>query len=179
MNTGANLFMIKSPNGEFYNGQTQTWEKRMYLGTYALSKNKAEEVLLFYELDAQVIQVTELEFTESLASQTTKLTIMLDATRSELEAIRFRLPTISNLNRNLGNFLKNTSQKLKDLNPHFRDFEKQKEDQTFEVLGFYENFISEVSKTELYYCHEVAEILKAYHKDRSSILGITRKINKH
>lgn len=179
MNSGANLFMIKSPEGEFYNGQTQTWEKRMYLGAYALSKQKADEVVEFYHLNGEVIQVTELEFTESLASQTTKLTIMLDATRAELETIRFRLPTVSNLNRNLGNFLKNTSQKIKDLNPHFRDFEKHKEDQTFEILGLYNGFIDEVAKTELYYCHEVAEILKAYHKDRSSILGITRKINKY
>lgn len=179
MNKGANLFIIKSPEGEFFNGQTQTWEKRMFLGTYALTKQNAQEVLEFYEINGEVIQVTELEFTESLATQTTKLTIMLDATRAELETIKFRLPTVSNLNRNLGNFLKNTSQKIKDLNPHFRDFEKLKEDQTFEILGIYDAFVEEIAKTELYYCLEITEILKAYRKDRSSILGITRKINKY
>lgn len=177
MNTGAKLFMIKSSNGEYFNGNTRTFEKKMYLGTYARSEQKAKEVIDYFKIRGEVIEVTELEFTESLASQTTKLTIMLDATRTELEAIRYRLPTVSNLNKNLGNFLKNTSQKLKDLNPHFKDFEKQKEDQTFEVLGYYQDMINEVSKTELYNSHEIAEVLRAYHKDRSSILGIVKKVN--
>ena len=58
------------------------------------------------------------------------------------------------------------------------DFIEKKEDTTDEVSGFYAEFITEVSKIQIHQTHEITAILQAYKKDRSSILGITKKILK-
>lgn len=176
MDNSPKLYMLKNAEGKYYNSRLNSWEKRLFLATFTTTKAKAQEVIDFYKLHAEVIIVTELEFTQDLASETTKTVIKLDSILTDLNKIHFHLPTISGLNKNISNFISKTSKYLKGINPHFEAFARAKEDQTFEVAAVYEEFIDELSNVELYHCGELTAILKAYHKDKKSILGIAKKI---
>jgi hypothetical protein len=76
----------------------------------------------------------------------------------------------------LGNFLKNTIEKLKLITPLYNEFTNKKEDETFEVSGYYEDYINQVAFTELYECAEISEIIKAYRKDKEKLINIATQI---
>jgi hypothetical protein len=67
---------------------------------------------------------------------------------------------------------------LKPFSKMHADFIGKKEDQTDEVQGYYQEFITEMADVKIHQTHEVVMILKAYQKDRASIIGITKKILK-
>lgn len=126
-----------------------------------------------------VYKSSEQEYTEGIASTTTKYAIQLDSIAFGLGLLGYSIPTMSQLNKNLKNFLLNTSKKIKDINPHFKEFIRKKEDDTDHVQGDYLEMIEEISKIELYECKRISEIIRAYRKDSSSIIGIANKINKN
>jgi hypothetical protein len=103
----------------------------------------------------------------------------MDSLAVRLDRIAYSLPTMSNLNKQLKNFLTNTSVKLKKANPQFNEFLTLKEDATYDVQGIYDEFINNLSVVNMWEVGELNEILKAYRKDKSSVLGITRKVNRH
>lgn len=130
-------------------------------------------------LGLSVYETTEQAYTEAIASETTNVSIQMDSLAVRLERIAYSLPTMSGLNKQLKNFLVNTSTKLKSANPQFRDFLLKKEDATYEVQGIYDEYINNLSVVEMWEVVELTEIIKAYRKDKSSILGITKKINRN
>ncbi len=83
------------------------------------------------------------------------------------------------MNKNIKNFLQNTSEKLKIINPIFKEFIEKKEDATDEVTQIYDEFIHEIAELEMWQLGEVTSVIKAYKKDKSSVLGITKKIIKN
>ena len=174
----AKLYMIQNVNDlKWYNGKHKYFTKQLSLGTYATNEKKAKEIIAFYGLkDCEVITINEQEFLKSLATLTTKAIIQAESLRIQLEDIKYNLPTISGVNKILGNFLKQTIERLKVINPLYNEFAKTKENATYEVSGFYDEFINEVAFVELYECHEISNVIKAYRKDKNKLLNIATQI---
>lgn len=172
----AKLFLIKNQDGKWYNGKDDFWCTKMSLATYTLNAKKANDLINYYSLEnATVTQTTELEFTQDLASITTSAIIQLASIIQQLEEIKYRLPTVSAVNKNLGTFLGKTINQLKVIDPMYNEFVKQKPDQTDDVEGYFKEFISEVASVQLYECHNISRIIKQYKKNPSSIMGIVKK----
>jgi hypothetical protein len=174
----AKLYMIQNVNDKkWFNGKHKYFTKQLSLGTYALNDKKAKDIIAYYNLpDCEVVVINEQQFLESLASMTTKVIIQAESLKIQLEDIRYSLPTISGVNKVLGNFLKNTIEKLKLITPLYNEFTNKKEDETFEVSGYYEDYINQVAFTELYECAEISEIIKAYRKDKEKLINIATQI---
>jgi hypothetical protein len=170
------LFLIKNAEGKWYNEKDEYWSTKMSLATYTLNFKKATDLIDYYSLEnAIVFQTTELEFTQDLASITTSAIIQLASIKQQLEELKYRLPTISAVNKNLGTFLGKTIDQLKVIDPMYNEFIKQKPDQTDDVEGYFKEFISEISGVELYECRNVTRMIKQYRKNPKSIMGIVSK----
>lgn len=175
------LYMIQNElSGKWFNARDRYFTNTLYLGTFATNELEATKILRYNKLQdgCKIIQITEDEFMQSLASKTTELVIICDSLQKKMEEIRYNLPTVSQVNKNLGNYLKNTSNKLKSISgSYFKEFVENKEDATFDVLGAYEDFILHLSMTDMYQIGEITEILKAYQKSPQSLIGIANKVN--
>lgn len=170
------LFLIKNEAGKWYNGKDDFWSTKMSLATYTLNAKKANDLISYYSLEnAVVTQTSELEFTQDLASITTSAIIQLASIKQQLEEIKYRLPTVSAVNKNLGTFLGKTIDQLKFIDPMYNEFIKQKPDQTDDVEGYFKEFISDISGVELYECHNISRMIKQYKKNPSAIMGIVKK----
>lgn len=174
----ANLYMIQNVNDQkWYNGKYKYFTKQLSLGTYTQTEQKAKEIIGYYKLEnCQIVVIKEQDFLQSLASLTTKTIIITETLKKQLEDIHYNLPTISGVNKILGNFLRNTIEKLKLITPLYNEFTKQKDEQTLEVTGFYEDFINQVAFVELYECHDLANILRAYYIDKNKMINIAKEI---
>ena len=174
----AKLYLIQNEECKYYNA-AKNYYSELYIGaTYATSEQKARDIINYYGLKNHTIDtVTEEDYMTSIASKTVKVIIQMDSIRRELDELRYNIPTISGLNKNLCNFLKNTSNQLLRISkPMFDDFVQKKEETTDDVQGNYEDYINELSKIQMYDCGELTMVLKAFQKDRKSILGISKKI---
>ena len=174
------IYLIKNPKGQFLNVEQKEpfFSNNLSLGSYGTKRTHVQRIIdsMHIGVKLEIHESTELEFTQDLATKTTSVIIKLDSIQVELDMLGYNLPTISALNKNLSNFIKNTSKKLKEVNPGFKEFVKHQEDSTYEVVGVYEEFINEVSLVGMWECSELASILKARRLDRKSILGVTNKI---
>lgn len=176
------LFFVKDKQGKFVtveNGSIQTTSKMCY-ARFVRTKKEAEikkqqlEIQLNQELE--IFIGTEFDFMEELAMITTQTIITGQYFIQLMENINWNLPTISQINKNLKNALNRAVESMKAVNTGFKTFEESKEDATFEVSGHYQETIMLLSEIELYNFGEVNAILKAYKKDKTSILGIAKKI---
>lgn len=168
---------ISEQNGDFFFVDIH-W-KGLYWSSEKLAKTAISNLESQGVTGLLVYKSSEQEYTEGIASTTTKYAIQLDSIAFGLGLLGYSIPTMSQLNKNFKNFLLNTSQKIKDVNPHFREFIRKKEDETDNVQGDYLEMIEEISKIELYECKRISEIIRAHRKDPSSIIGIANKINKN
>jgi len=171
------IYVVQRKNGTYYNHIENFFSSRLSLGSYSPKKYEME-VLIQRKgyVDCEVVEITEQDWANDMATLTTSTVIQIDSLRKKLDEIRYILPTVSGLNKNLKNFLTKTSDHLKKINPIFDDFVREKEDATDEVQGLYMEFIQEVSELEMWDLSEVTAILKARKKDKASIMGITKKV---
>ena len=177
----AKLYLIQNEDGKYYNA-AKNYYSELYIGaTYATSEQKARDIINYYGLKNHTIDtVTEEDYMTSIASKTVKVIIQMDSIRRELDELRYNIPTISGLNKNLCNFLKNTSNQLLRISkPMFDEFVQKKEETTDDVQGNYEEFINKLAKIQIYDCGELTMVLKASQKDRKSIIGIAKKVLKN
>jgi len=59
-----------------------------------------------------------------------------------------------------------------------KEFLNSQEDLTDDVSGHYAEFIESIAKINIYEMGEFNAVLKAFRKDRASILGIAKKVLK-
>lgn len=178
--TSPKLYLIKNNEGNYYNGKTKYFHKKLYLATYASSRKEAEKIIAFYDIqNCEVEEMTEDVYLTDLADLTTKIIIKIDSLKSDLEVLQYNIPTLSGVNKNLKNFLKNTSEKLKLVNPIMNDFYKEDEEAIYTVLDMYNVAIDELADLHLKQYPQLGEIIHALKKDEKSILGVARKVNKY
>jgi len=176
------MYQIKNSDGKFLNVEnkysytTDVFWRASYFSSYKIANIVIEKS---GASGMTISETTEEEYTRAIASETTNVCIQLDSIYLKLDKFNYSIPTMSKLNKTLSVFIKNASNQLKKVNPHFEEFLKKKEDQTFEVVEVYEDFISEVSTVEMWECNDLARIIRMYKKDSSSILGIVSKLEKH
>lgn len=176
----ANLFIIQEKETKkYYNAQSEYFIRLLGNSTYTTKEKEAEAIIRVRNLEnCEVIAITEEDFIWSLQNITSNAILKAESLKKNLEEINYNLPTISGLNKNLSNFLKNTIDKLKFVNPIYRAFQSTQEEALFNLQGNYEEMIHEVSKVDLTECENITRIIKAYHKSPDSINGIVNKILK-
>lgn len=166
---------------KYFNISYNYFTNQMFLATPHKSKKEMQRCLTKLNfVNCEVIESTEFAFMGSMAGKTVEIVMTSDILIRKLDEVKHFLPTISNLNKSLSVFLKNTSEKLKHVTgEQFKEFEKTNELTTYGYGSNYDEYILELSKVEVWEFAEVVEILKARRKSRESIIGIARKINKH
>ena len=177
-----NIYQLQNKEGKFLNIDSKNpfYTEVFWRASYFSSLKIANQIIAQSGVTGLVvIETTDDAFTEAVATETTNVSIQMDSLATRLDRIAYSLPTMSGLNKSLKNFLVNTSVKLKNANPQFKEFLDKKEDATYDVQGVYDEYINTLSKIEMWEMEEFTELVKAYKKDRNSTLGFARKINKY
>jgi len=173
------IYVIQRQDGKFYNAKEKWFTSRLSLSSYTTARDNFESLTDQYLFsDCEVLQFTEEDWTTDMASLTTSTIIRLDSVRKALDEVRYILPTVSGLNKNLKNFLSKTSDHLKLVNPIFKDFVKLKENDTDDLKAVYDEFMIDLASLYFYDYQNVSYMIKAYKKDKGSINGICNKILK-
>lgn len=176
------IYQLKVKEGMFLNLESKNpfYTPVFWRASYFSSAKVAQQIIDKSGNNNLIIhETTEQEFTEAIATETTNVSIQMDSLAVRLERIAYSLPTMSGLNKQLKNFLTNTSVKLKKANPQFTEFLSLKEDATYDIQGIYDELINNLSFVNMWEVGELNEVLKAYKKDKSSVLGIAKKVNKN
>jgi len=174
------IYILKRADGLFYNHKDKIFVTKISLSSYAKTKAEFLPLLQFETFkDCEVVPITEEDWTQDMASLTTSAVLKLESAKRNLELVKYDLPTISKLNRSIGVSMQNAIVNLSKISPMHQEFLKAKENDTDDVDAVYDEFISQIAKVEMWQCSEVSAIIEAYFKDRSSILGITKKILNH
>jgi hypothetical protein len=173
------IYFIQNQEGKFYNGRFKTWET--YFSQASYEKNKAtimEYLKSPRHKDNTCFETTEAEVMEQLAKNTTDLIIAGNYFKDRLVDLSCRIPTISQVNKNLFKSCKNTGELLKPFSKFYKQFLEQKEEDTDDVSGHFAEYIQKVSSVEIYQMGEINSIIEAYFIDRKSVVGIAKKILK-
>jgi len=174
------LYQIKrKSDGYFFNAKDKFFTSKLCIGTYNPSRKQIELQINHFGLNetCEVYESTELQFTEDMAGMTTKAIIQAESLKKQLEDIKYILPTVSSINKNTGNFLGKAISHLKLISPMFNKFAKTHEDSTYDIIGGWDEFIDQVSKTELYECSAATVTLKALKNDPTTLNRTVNKIN--
>jgi len=179
MNNSPKIYIIQRNDGKYYNHKEKWFTSKLCLSSYSPKRIDASGLIKLASLiDCEVKEITEEDWTRDMASITTATVIKLDSIRKSLDDIRYMLPTISGLNRNLKNFLTKSSEQLKMVTPIFKEFVEKEEDKTDDVKMVYDEFISELASLEFWDYKNMTTMIKSYKKDPKSINGICNKILK-
>lgn len=176
MTNSPKIYVVQRKDGKYYNHKEKWFTSRLSLSSYSVSNDFVHIIKTFS--DCEIIETTEEDWTNDMAQLTTSTILKLDSVRTALDDIRYILPTVSGLNKNLKNFLTKTSDHLKLVNPIFKEFVKAREDDTDDLKGVYEEFCTELSGLDFYDYKNMSYMIKAYKKDPKSMNGICNKILK-
>lgn len=178
MNNSPKIHFLKNSEGKFYNSRQKAYFPEIVNANYERDKKIIEILIEMKFKDHEVHTITEHEFMEEMASQTTNCVLAGEYFANLLFKLSCILPTVSQVNKTMYQKCKLAIEVLKPFTDMHKDFISKKEDDTDDVQGNYAEFISEVSKVHIYETAEVIALLKAYHKDKASMLGITKKVLK-
>jgi len=179
MNNSPKIHFLKNSEGKFYNSRQRAYFPEIVNANYERDKKIIEILIEMKFKDHEVHTITEHEFMEEMASQTTNCVLAGEYFANLLFKLSCILPTVSQVNKTMYQKCKLAIEVLKPFTDMHKDFISKKEDDTDDVQGNYAEFISEVSKVYIYETAEVTALLKAYHKDKASMLGITKKVLNH
>lgn len=174
------LYLIKNKEGQFYNAREKVFYSNFIHANFERDFKIANSYLSLPKFsDCEVHIITEHEFMEEMASKTTNVVLAGSYFAELLKKLLFTLPTISQVNKTMYQKCKVALATLEPFTTMHSDFISKEEDNTDDVRGHYEAYISEVSNVQIYQTAEVAAIIKAYQLDKSSMLGIATKILKN
>lgn len=178
MSNSPKIYFLKNSEGKFYNSRQKTYFPLIINANYERDRKILDFLVQNKFKDHEVHTITENDFMHEMASQTTNCVIAGEYFSSLLFNLAYILPTISQVNKTMYQKCKNAIESLKPFTKMHQNFIEKEEDKTDDVQGYYTEYISEVSKVQIFQTAEVTAILRAYQKDRASILGITKKILK-
>lgn len=179
MNNSPKIHFLKNSEGKFYNSRDRAYYPEIVNANYERNSKILETLIELKFKDHEVHTITEHQFMEEMASQTTNCVLAGEYFSNLLFKLSCVLPTISQVNKTMYQKCKSAIEVLKPFTDMHKDFISKKEDDTDDVQGYYAEFISEVSKVHIYQTSEVTALLKAYQKDRASMLGIVKKVLSH
>jgi hypothetical protein len=172
------IYLIEK-QGKFYNAKEQTYYPSIVNATYEKDKRLMIPLMnLPRFIGCNIYTVTEHEFMVEMANQTTTAVLAGEYFHNLLFKLAARLPTISQVNKTMLVKIKNVLEVLKPFDKMYQGFLSEKEDDSDEVQGHYAEYIAEVVKVQIYQTAEVTALLKAYHLDRGSMMGMVKKVHK-
>ena len=178
MKNSPKIYFLKNKEGKFYNTIQKTYYASILNANYDRSPKEIEGLIELKFHDHELHTTTEEDFMQEMALMTTNAVVAGEYFSRLLFGLACILPTVSQVNKTMYQKCKSAIEVLKPFSKMHADFISQKEDTTDEVSGYYTEFITEVSKIQIHQTHEITAILQAYQKDRSSILGIAKKVLK-
>jgi hypothetical protein len=179
MDNSPKLYFIKR-DGKYYNSRDKHWYSQFYHANYEKDRKGLDiMVKMDHLLGSEVVIITELTFMEELAMATTSTVIAGEYFSNLLESFALKLPTISFVNKNLFQRCKTTIEALKPFSDMHKRFIAKEEERTFNASGDYGEFIQLMGEVKVYEMGEVINILKAYHHDKKSIMGVAKKVLNH
>lgn len=178
MKNSPKIYFLKNKEGKFYNTIQKTYYTSIVNANYDRSPKQIEGLIELKFHDHEIHTITEYEFMEEMALITTNAVVAGEYFSRLLFDIACVLPTVSQVNKTMYQKCKSAIEVLKPFSKMHTDFVSKEENKTDEVSGYYTEFITEISKIQIHKTHEITAILQAYQKDRSSILGIIKKILK-
>lgn len=178
MENSPKIHFLKNSEGRFYNSRSKTYFPHVIHANYERDKKTMEMLVDVKFKDHEIHTITEHQFMEEMAAQTTNCVLAGEYFSRLLFNLSCILPTVSQVNKTMYQKCKSAIEVLKPFTTMHQNFLKTQEDQTDEVQGYYTEFIAELSKIGIHQTHEVTAILRAYQKDRASMIGITKKVLK-
>ena len=164
-------------NGKFFNSRDNHWYSSFTNANYERSRKILDELIKLPKFEgSSVYETSEEYFMNELATATTDLVIAGEYFSRLLENFACKVPTISQVNKTMYQKCKIAIDVLKPFSQMHKDFLKAQEDTTDDVSGYYAEYIQAVGSSKIYETGELVSIIKAYHKDRKSIVGIARKV---
>lgn len=179
MDNSPKIYFLKNSEGKFYNSRKKTYFPEIVNANYEREKKGLELLIELKFKDHEVHTITEHDFMQEMASQTTNCVLAGEYFSNLLFNLSCILPTVSQINKTMYQKCKSAIEVLKPFTVIHKHFLSQQEDQTDDVQGHYAEYISEACKVQIYQTAEVTLLLKAYFKDRSSMLGIANKVLKN
>lgn len=180
MNNSPKLYFIQNAEGKFYNAKEKTYYSEIINANYEKNKKVTEELITLPRFaGCNVFEFTEQAFMFEMSMATTDAVLAGEYFARKLFKLAYRLPTISQVNKTLYNKCKQSIDALSPFTKMHVGFVKNEEDSTDSLQGDYEEYLHQVSKIEIYQMKDLIQIIKAYHLNRDSILGIANKINKN
>ena len=174
------IYFIKNIDGKFNNAREEQWYSNFIHANYERDLPKIKSYLSLDKFsDCEIHTITENDFQIALASKTTNVVLSGSYFAEQLKELMFKLPTISQVNKNMYAKCKFALDLLEPFTKMHLEFIERREDDTDEVRGHYQEYLHEMSKVEIYQTGEINSVLKAYQMDRKSMLGVTRKILSH
>lgn len=170
------LHFLKNSEGKFYSSVQKTYHASVINANYNRNQKVLEELIKIKFKDHTIHTITENDFMQELAQQTTNCVLAGEYFSRLLFNLSCNLPTVSQVNKTMYQKCKQAIETLKPFTAMHKDFIEQKEDDTDDIQGLYGEFISEFSSVHIFEVSEVTALLTAYKKDRSSMLGITKKV---
>jgi hypothetical protein len=178
MDTSPKLYFLKNSEGKFFNSKYKNFSTILN-ANYERDKVRMQSILNLPQFQGcEIHEMTEENFRILMGCETTRVILAGQYFVQLLEQFDMKLPTISQIGKNMHKKCKSVIDELTPMTIWHKSFIKSQEDQTDEVQGFYQEFIETMATIELFQCAEVTAIMKAYHKDKASMLGITKKILK-
>lgn len=172
------IHFLKNADGKFYNSRDKEYFPLVINANFERNKKVLENLIELKFKDHEIHTITEHEFMEEMASQTTNCVLAGEYFANLLFKLSCILPTVSQVNKTMYQKCKLAIETLKPFTTMHKEFLEKKEDDTDDVQGYYAEFIAEVSKVQIFQTAEVVAVLRAYQKDRTSLLGITKKVLK-
>lgn len=179
METSPKIYFLQNSEGRFYNSKHKTFHNSVLNANYERDKVKMKELLELPQFQGcEIYEISEENFRILMGCETTRVILAGQYFVQLLVQLDMKLPTISQVGKNMHKKCKIVIDELTPMTDWHRKFIKGQEDHTDEIQGHYQEYIETMATIEIFQCAEVTAILKAYHKDKASILGITKKILK-
>lgn len=177
MSNSPKLYFIKNQEGKFYNAKERKYYSEIINANYELSKTSVKMII---KLDrfagCEVHTITADDFMVLMATATTDAVLSGEYFARNLFRIAFKLPTVSHVNKTMYKKCKQAIEALAPFTKMQQEFLDKEEDSTDAAQGHYQEFLHEMAKVQMHEMPEVVAVLKTYHLDRASILGVTKKV---
>ncbi len=171
------IYFIQNSDGKFYNSRDKYYYSSLTNANYERSRSILDELIKIKKFDGcNVYETTEEQFMEELATATTDLVIAGAYFNQLLENFACKVPTISQVNKTMYQKCKVAIDVIKPFSEMHKSFLKAQEETTDDVSGHFSEYIKTIGNIKIYQTGEIISILNAYQKDRSSIIGIAKKI---
>ena len=168
-------------DGKFYNSKDKMFYSNIVNANYDKNKKGIEFLVEnnpFFK-GCEIEEVLEEDLFFMYQDITVKAVLAGSYFSELLVSLDMRLPTISQVGKNMHKMMNNAINALKPITSHYKDFLKKEEDRTDEIMGHYGEFIQNISEVHIDQMKEYNKVFRVMKTDKKSIVGLADKILKN